>query len=296
MHSNCLKKINKICGLVSCKPLEKFCGLMEVELFLQVSKIPETFNSMEQYMTSFFGPLLEEVRDDMCSSMEDISNAPYAELRSVSSMRKGKGSFEISLGRWRGTAHGSGIDTYKPKAADVLLISDVRPSNQSDILRHSKSCVIVWISKVNGNKVQVKASRLMETGAQGDERRQMGVNKYDKLYSEGLDESWDMLDQEAIGSKSNNLSAHVNVWREQAKAEKCSGQLGQNETGTHNSSRRWSFYAMFLTNMITYDRVWVVLRRGLTMDSKLIQSMLGRNNYVSFSVTALIPLTSLQYT
>lgn len=296
MHSNCLKKINKICGLVSCKPLEKFCGLMEVELFLQVSKIPDTFNSMEQYMTSFFGPLLEEVRDDMCSSMEDISNAPYAELRSVNSMRKGKGSFEISLGRWRGTAHGCGIDTYKPKAADVLLISDVRPANQSDILRHSKSCVIVWINKVNGNKMTVKASRLMETGAQGDERRQMGVNKYDKLYSEGLDESWDMLDQEAIGSKSNNLSAHVNVWREQAKAEKCSGQHGQNETGTHDSSRRWSFYAMFLTNMITYDRVWVVLRRGLTMDSKLIQSMLGRNNYVSFSVTALIPLTSLQYT
>jgi hypothetical protein len=234
---------------------------------------------MEQYMTSFFGPLLEEVRDDMCSSMEDISNAPYADLLSVNSMRKGKGSFEISLGRWRGTSHGCGIDNYKPKAADVLLISETRPANQSDILRQSKSCVIVWVSKVKGNKMTVKASRLMETGAQGDERRQMGVNKYAKSYSEGLDESWDMLDQEAVASKSRYSSAHDIVRKERAKAEKCSGQHGQNETETRESSRRWSFCAMFLTNMVTYDRVWVVLRRGLTMDSKIIHSMLGRNNY-----------------
>lgn len=245
----------------------------------KVSKIPETFSSMEQYMTSFFGPLLEEVRDDMCSSMEDISNAPYADLLSVNSMRKGKGSFEISLGRWRGTSHGCGIDNYKPKAADVLLISETRPANQYDILRQSKSCVIVWVSKVKGNKMTVKASQLMETGAQGGERRQMGINKYDKSYSEGLDESWDMLDQEATCSKSRNSYAHNNVWKERAKAEKWSGRHGQNETETHDSSRRWSFYAMFLTNMITYDRVWVVLRRGLTMDSKIIHSMLGRNNY-----------------
>ncbi|CAN6288922.1 unnamed protein product [Urochloa humidicola] len=245
----------------------------------KVSKIPETFSSMEQYMISFFGPLLEEVRDDMCSSMEDISAAPYAELLSVNSMRKGKGSYEISLGRWRGTPHGCGIDNYKPKSADVLLISETRPATQSDILRQSESCVIVWVSKVKGNKMTVKASRLMETGAQGDVRRQMGVNKYDKSYSDGLDESWDMLDQEAMWSKSSNSYAHNNVRKGPAKAEKFSGRYGQNKTGTHDSSRRWSFYAIFLTNMITYDRVWVVLRRGLTMDSKIIHSMLGRNNY-----------------
>ncbi|CAN6312083.1 unnamed protein product [Urochloa humidicola] len=245
----------------------------------KVSKIPETFSSMEQYMTSFFGPLLEEVRDDMCSSMEDISSAPYAELHFVNSMRKGKGSYEISFGRWRGTPHGCGSDNYKPKAADVLLISETRPTNQSDILRLTNQCVIVWVNKVKGNKMTVKASRLMETGAQGDVLRPMGVNKYDKSYSDGLDESWDMLDQEAMRSKSSNSYAHNNVQKEPAKAEKCSGRYGQNKTETHDSSRRWSFYAMFLTNMITYDRVWVVLRRGLTMDSKLIHSMLGRNNY-----------------
>ncbi|CAL4940369.1 unnamed protein product [Urochloa decumbens] len=245
----------------------------------KVSKIPEKFSSMEQYMTSFFGPLLEEVRDDMCSSMEDICTAPYAELLSVNSMRKGKGSYEISLGRWRGTPHGCGIDNYKPKSADVLLILETRPRNQSDILRHSESCVIVWISKVKGSKMTVKASRLMETGARGDLRRQMGINKYDKSYSDGLDESWDMLDQEAIRSKSSNSYVHNNVRKEPAKAEKFSGRYGQNKTETHDSSRRWSFYAIFLTNMVTYDRVWVVLRRGLTMDSKIIHSMLSRNNY-----------------
>ncbi|KAL6642769.1 hypothetical protein ACP70R_020950 [Stipagrostis hirtigluma subsp. patula] len=244
----------------------------------KVSKIPETFNSVEQYMTSFLGPLLEEVRGDIHSSMEDISRAPYARVLSVNSMRKGKGSYEIKLDRWRGMSPGCGFDNYKPKAADVLLISETRPANQSDILRQSKSCVIVWVGKVQGSTMTVKASRWMETGAHGDERRPMGVNKYDKLYADGLDESWDMLDQEAMAPKSSNSSD--NARRGPPKVRKCSELQEQRETETCASSRRWSFYAMFLTNMITYDRVWVVLRRGLTMDSKIIHNMLGRNNYV----------------
>ncbi|KAL6906468.1 hypothetical protein ACP4OV_004069 [Aristida adscensionis] len=245
----------------------------------KVSKIPETFNSVEQYMTSFLGPLLEEVRGDMYSSMEDISSAPYARVLSVNSMRKGKGSYEIKLDRWRGTNPGCGSDNFKPKAADVLLISETRPTNQSDILRQSKSCVIVWVGKVQRNKMTVKASRWMETGADGDERRQMGVNKYDKLYAQGLDDSWDMLDQEAMARKSINSSLHDNFRKGPPKVRKCSDLQEQSEMETCGSSRRWSFYAMFLTNMITYDRVWVVLRRGMTMDSKIIHNMLGRNDY-----------------
>ncbi|GJM91338.1 hypothetical protein PR202_ga07701 [Eleusine coracana subsp. coracana] len=253
------------------------------QLLLQVSKIPETFNSMEQYMTSFFGPLLEEVRGDMCSSMEDISGAPYASVQSVDSMRKGKGKglYEIKLDKWSGMSnHGSGIDSYKPKSADVLLILDTRPSTKSDILRHSESCVIVWVTKVHhGNKLTVKASRSMETGNHGDERAQRGVNKYDKMYAESLDESWHILDQEAMAPKSSNSSVHDSVRKEPQQVVKCSGPQRQNGNGLSDSSRRWSFYALYLTNMITYDRVWVVLRRGLTMDSKIIHSMLARKDH-----------------
>uniref|UniRef100_A0A8R7P7B5 Uncharacterized protein n=1 Tax=Triticum urartu TaxID=4572 RepID=A0A8R7P7B5_TRIUA len=248
----------------------------------KVSKIPETFNSMEQYMTSFFGPLLEEVRDDMSSSMEDISGAPYAKVLSVNAVKKGKGLYEIKLDRWMGVS-GSGTDGYRPKAADVLLISETRPANKSHILKQSKSCVIVWINKVQGNKMTVKASRWMETGADGDERHQMGVNKYEKLYTEELDKSWEILDQEATALKSRNSSINEEIRKELPKGrkplEKCSDLKELNETGMcGNSSRRWSFYAMHLTNMVTYDRVWVVLRRGLTMDTKVILNMLGKNN------------------
>ncbi|KAF0928532.1 hypothetical protein E2562_005982 [Oryza meyeriana var. granulata] len=140
---------------------------------------------MEQYMTSFFGPLLEEVRGDMCSSMEDISRVPYASVLSVNAMRKGKGSYEIKLDKWRGVSHGCGIEGYKPKAADVLLISETRPANQSDIFKQSKSCVIVWVGKVQGNKMTVKASRRMETGVHGDERQQMGINRNNYACNQG---------------------------------------------------------------------------------------------------------------
>ncbi|XP_015697335.1 uncharacterized protein LOC102717830 isoform X2 [Oryza brachyantha] len=254
----------------------------------KVTKIPQTFSSMEQYMTSFFGPLLEEVRGDMCSSMEDISRAPYASVLSVNAMRKGKGLYEIKLDKWRGVSHGCGIgiDGYKPKAADVLLISETRPTSQSDILKQSKSCVIIWVGKVQGNKMTVKASRRMETGVHGDERRQMGINRYDKLYEEGFDKSWEMLDQEAVAPESSNSFLHANGQKEHSNVrkcfEKCNDLEEQNEMGiTGSSSKRWSFYATFLTNMITYDRVWVVLRRGLTMDSKIILSMFSKNNYAT---------------
>uniref|UniRef100_A0ACD5TNL5 Uncharacterized protein n=1 Tax=Avena sativa TaxID=4498 RepID=A0ACD5TNL5_AVESA len=250
----------------------------------KVSKIPETFNSMEHYMTSFFGPLLEEVRGDMSSSMEDISGAPYARVLSINATRKGKGMYEMKLDRWRGGFHGCGTDGYRPKAADVLLIAETRPANQSNILKQSKSCVIVWIDKVQGNKVTVKASRRMETGADGDERQQMGVNKYDKLYAEDLDKSWEILDQEAMAQKSKNSCVNEKGRKEPPNGrkylEKCSDPQEHNDTRMcGNSSKRWSFYAMYLTNMITYDRVWISLRRGLTMHSEVILNMLGKNNY-----------------
>jgi hypothetical protein len=253
---------------------------------------------MEHYMTSFFGPLLEEVRGDMCSSMEDISGAPCASVKYVNSMRKGKGFYEIKLDKWRGMSnHGSGIDSYKPKAADVLLISDTRPENQSDILRQAESCVIVWVIKVHpGNKLTVKASRWMETGNHGDERPQRGVNKYDKLNTDGLEVSWHILDQEAMAPKSRNSSVHNNVWKKPQQVVNSSDLQKQNGDEMGNSSRRWSFYALYLTNMITYDRVWVVLRRGLTMDSKIIHSMLARNNYVSFLSRMLVSITCFQCT
>jgi len=50
---------------------------------------------------------------------KNISNAPNADLLSINSIRKVKGSFEISLARWRGTSYDCGIDNYKSKVADV---------------------------------------------------------------------------------------------------------------------------------------------------------------------------------
>jgi hypothetical protein len=66
---------------------------------------------MEHYMTSFFGPLLEDVGHDMYSSMEGISRAPYASVQSVSSTGKRKEFYENKFDKWSGMSnHGSGID------------------------------------------------------------------------------------------------------------------------------------------------------------------------------------------
>jgi hypothetical protein len=41
-----------------------------------VRKIPQTFNSTREYMTSFCDPLVEETHADLLSSMSTLSRAP----------------------------------------------------------------------------------------------------------------------------------------------------------------------------------------------------------------------------
>jgi hypothetical protein len=190
----------------------------------------------------------------MCSSMEGISRAPYASVQSVSSTRKRKGFYEINLDKWSGMSnHGSGIDRYKPKAADVLLISDTRPANQSVILRLSESCVIVWVSKVySENKLTVKASQWMETGNHGDERVQRVVNKYDKMLMLWRSPGTCYIKKQWLQNQATLLYT-ITCGKTTSCEEQGSAKTKWDEMG--NSSRRWSFYALYLTNMVTYDRV-----------------------------------------
>uniref|UniRef100_A0A453EMI7 Uncharacterized protein n=1 Tax=Aegilops tauschii subsp. strangulata TaxID=200361 RepID=A0A453EMI7_AEGTS len=59
---------------------------------MQVEKIPTTFHSSEQYLTSFKKPLIEEVRSEIKSSLKSISTSEYYKLLGILPVHVGDSS------------------------------------------------------------------------------------------------------------------------------------------------------------------------------------------------------------
>ncbi|KAF9591568.1 hypothetical protein IFM89_004622 [Coptis chinensis] len=57
----------------------------------KVQKIPDSFQSVDQYLGSYIHPLLEETHAELCSSMEVVSMTPVAEVVSLEEYMEGRG-------------------------------------------------------------------------------------------------------------------------------------------------------------------------------------------------------------
>ncbi|XVF85499.1 hypothetical protein PTKIN_Ptkin17bG0122500 [Pterospermum kingtungense] len=102
----------------------------------QVEKIPDSFESMEQYFGSYLLPLLDETRAEMCSSMELIDRAPYAEVTNLNEGKPhGKLLFNVNVDFWRNRFSDRGKEPYKTLPGDILIISDCKPETASDLRR-----------------------------------------------------------------------------------------------------------------------------------------------------------------
>ncbi|RZC52631.1 hypothetical protein C5167_021051 [Papaver somniferum] len=105
----------------------------------KVNKIPETFSSVEQYLSSFRHPLLEETHADLSSNMKNLYQAPKCEIVSVEKhigCKQGNYVYKMLLSD-TGTDRKPMKDAYKPQPSDVIAFSDVRPENVKDFIRIS---------------------------------------------------------------------------------------------------------------------------------------------------------------
>ncbi|KAK7400973.1 hypothetical protein VNO78_12282 [Psophocarpus tetragonolobus] len=110
--------------------------IMNEELYKnKVEKIELSFQSIQHYLGSYKYPLLEETRASLCSSMEIIHQAPYAELRGLKEAKPYKNNlYNLKIDSWKNKLSHDG-ELYKTLPGDVLILSDYKPEELKDLQR-----------------------------------------------------------------------------------------------------------------------------------------------------------------
>ncbi|XP_031107885.1 uncharacterized protein LOC116012480 [Ipomoea triloba] len=101
----------------------------------QVEKIPETFNSADHYLCSFFFPVLEETRAQLAASMDVMDRAPFAEVIAIDAVNKhGEPLYSVKVDVWKNRVRDD-REPYRTLPGDIVVISDNRPVSASDLDR-----------------------------------------------------------------------------------------------------------------------------------------------------------------
>ncbi|KAG0457372.1 hypothetical protein HPP92_022529 [Vanilla planifolia] len=97
----------------------------------KVVEIPKSFVSIETYLNSFVYPLIEEVRADLLSGFQSITQAPIVRVLSLQAVKNEENSYLAVLD----------YSSYKPTNGDVVFLSNGRPSQASNLLSNGCSDV-----------------------------------------------------------------------------------------------------------------------------------------------------------
>ncbi|KAK8583039.1 hypothetical protein V6N13_069803 [Hibiscus sabdariffa] len=115
----------------------------------QVEKIPDSFQSVDQYSGLYLSPLLDETRADLRSSMEIIARAPYAEVTYLNKEKSHETLlFDVNVDYWRNRSSGPEKKPYKTLPGDVFVIADVKPETASDLLRLDRSWAFALVTEI----------------------------------------------------------------------------------------------------------------------------------------------------
>ncbi|WOL07356.1 hypothetical protein Cni_G16096 [Canna indica] len=105
----------------------------------KVKKIPDTFDTVENYFESFTYPLVEEMRAEMCSNLEAISHAPFVEIKSLKCTKPKELIYRIAImPPFRSSGSGDN-EIYSPRKGDILMLLHSRPSDVSDLIQDQQS-------------------------------------------------------------------------------------------------------------------------------------------------------------
>ncbi|KAL6882571.1 hypothetical protein ACP4OV_011261 [Aristida adscensionis] len=182
----------------------------------KVKRIPSTFNCLKDYLESYSSPLLEELRAEMCSSLESISTMPFVKISWIE--QKDHKIYEIYVeSNSQIVKSCNQAPCYTPSVGDIVILSDVKPGHIADITRNGRPYHIAFVT-------------------------------------EGGDEDDDSPPAKYVIIASGNIDAAV---------------------GKCHDGRRYSFFAAYLLNIVTYIRIWRCLdyETAVTRNRGLIQEM-----------------------
>ncbi|CAM8950586.1 unnamed protein product [Rhodiola kirilowii] len=99
----------------------------------QVEEIPNEFKSVEDYFAAYMYPLLEETRTELHSSLDVLTNAPYAEVIAFDEAKPHKPyHYDIQVDYWR-NRFGHGKEPYKILPGDILILANKKPETASNL-------------------------------------------------------------------------------------------------------------------------------------------------------------------
>ncbi|KAL0387953.1 UNVERIFIED_CONTAM: Regulator of nonsense transcripts 1 [Sesamum radiatum] len=97
-------------------------------------EIPQSFESVDQYLGSYVFPLLEETRAELASALETVYKAPFAEVTSFNELKGDKLQYHVKVDHWR-NRKSDGKEPYRTLPGDVVLLSDLKPETVCDLQR-----------------------------------------------------------------------------------------------------------------------------------------------------------------
>ncbi|KAG8369514.1 hypothetical protein BUALT_Bualt14G0021500 [Buddleja alternifolia] len=139
----------------------------------QVEKIPESFQSVDQYLGSYVYPLLEETRIELASAMETVYKAPFSEVISFRELKHNELLSEIKVDYWRNRRSDRGGEAYRTLPGDIVLLSDSKPETPDDLQRVGWTCTFASVVKIaddeNGDSstsscFKVKTAKQIDVG------------------------------------------------------------------------------------------------------------------------------------
>lgn len=113
-----------------------------------MERIPYSFESMGQYFLSYIPPLLEETRAALCSSMERIARAPYAEVTNLKPHPRSALLFDVNVDFWRNRFSDRGKEQYKTLPGDIFVIADAKPESAFDLQRLGRSWTFALVTNI----------------------------------------------------------------------------------------------------------------------------------------------------
>ncbi|KAI3870778.1 hypothetical protein MKX03_006762 [Papaver bracteatum] len=126
----------------------------------KVAKIPECFESRNEYLSSFTFPLIEETRAELCSKMEGITFAPWAEVISVEKVKPVESLIQnLTVDFWRNRKNERKKELYCPKPGDLFVLSNALPELASDLDRIGITWTFGVVTNVKAKKGEEEESR-----------------------------------------------------------------------------------------------------------------------------------------
>jgi len=142
-----------------------------------VKTIPQTFLSLEQYLSSISYPLIEETRADLCSSLETLSKAPCIEIQSIAEVPENSFVYCIELGVQENSV---GKEAYTPMNADILVLTESRPRHISDLIGNGRTYTIALVVKTGHSGGILSPDKFIMKTSQ-----RVPVEKYSKRKEQG---------------------------------------------------------------------------------------------------------------